>query len=170
LLDDMLNRTKVENPKELFVHKLGAALTMENTVEEMLGNLITKAVDNQLKQQLRHHREETQAQIRNLRQAFSTLGMEPRERPCPAIDGIEKEGESNLGMADESLHDAIILAGAADDIAKVQPAFDGDSVVREGGAVLFLDETASAVLEDKTLDVHAHGDHFHFSIDEQEGG
>jgi hypothetical protein len=34
---------------------------------------------------------------------------------------------------------------------------------------LFLDETASAVLDDKTLDVHAHGDHFHFSIDEQEG-
>ncbi len=110
----MLNRTKVENPKELFVHKLGAALTMENTVEEMLGNLITKAVDNQLKQQLRHHREETQAQIRNLRQAFSTLGMEAKERPCPAIDGIEHEVDSNLGMADESLHDAIILAGAAE--------------------------------------------------------
>jgi Fe-S cluster assembly iron-binding protein IscA len=44
---------------------------------------------------------------------------------------------------------------------------EGDTVVREGDAVLFLDETASAVLEDKTLDVHAHGDHFHFSIDEQ---
>jgi hypothetical protein len=40
--------------------------------------------------------------------------------------------------------------------------------VREGDAVLFLDSTASAVLEDKTLDVHAHGDHFHFSIDEQD--
>ena len=56
------------------------------------------------------------------------------------------------------------------DFEVVTGAFDGDSVVREGGAVLFLDETASAVLEDKTLDVHAHGDHFHFSIDEQEGG
>jgi len=110
----MLNRTKVENPKELFVHKLGAALTMENTVEEMLGKLVEKANDPQLKQQLRHHREETQAQIRNLEQAFSTLGMEPTERPCPAIEGIEKEGESNLGMAAETLYDAIILAGAAE--------------------------------------------------------
>jgi Fe-S cluster assembly iron-binding protein IscA len=44
---------------------------------------------------------------------------------------------------------------------------DGDETVSEGGAVLFLDETASAVLDDKVLDVHAHGDHFHFSIDEQ---
>jgi Fe-S cluster assembly iron-binding protein IscA len=48
----------------------------------------------------------------------------------------------------------------------VETALAGDEVLREGGAVLFLDETASAVLADKTLDVHAHGDHFHFSIDE----
>jgi iron-sulfur cluster assembly protein len=48
-------------------------------------------------------------------------------------------------------------------------AQEGDEVVREGGAVLFLDETAAAVLADKTLDVHAHGDHFHFSVGEQDG-
>jgi Fe-S cluster assembly iron-binding protein IscA len=54
------------------------------------------------------------------------------------------------------------------DFEVVTGALDGDSVVREGDAVLFLDDVASAVLEDKTLDVHAHGDHFHFSIDEQE--
>jgi Fe-S cluster assembly iron-binding protein IscA len=44
---------------------------------------------------------------------------------------------------------------------------EGDEVLRVGGAVVFLDETATAVLADKTLDVHAHGDHFHFSLDEQ---
>ena len=53
------------------------------------------------------------------------------------------------------------------DFEVVEGAVDGDDVVREGDIVLFLDETASAVLADKTLDVHAHGDHFHFSIDEQ---
>ena len=46
---------------------------------------------------------------------------------------------------------------------------DGDEVVTDGGATVFLDETASALLTDKLLDVHAHGDHFHFSIDEQSG-
>lgn len=114
MLDDMLNRTKVENPQELFVQRLGAALTMENTVDGLLGTLVEKAHDPQLKQQLRHHREETHAQLRNLHQAFSTLGMEAKERPCPAIEGIEKESESTLGMAAESLYDAIILAGAAE--------------------------------------------------------
>ena len=46
-------------------------------------------------------------------------------------------------------------------------AHDGDQVVRERGAVVFLDYAAAAVLDDKTLDVHAHGDHFHFSLEEQ---
>jgi Fe-S cluster assembly iron-binding protein IscA len=44
---------------------------------------------------------------------------------------------------------------------------EGDEVLRKDGAVVFLDETANAVRSDKTLDVHAHGDHFHFSVDEQ---
>jgi iron-sulfur cluster assembly protein len=48
-----------------------------------------------------------------------------------------------------------------------EPA-EGDRVVREAGAVVFLDEAAAAVLADKTLDVHAHGDHFHFALDEQQ--
>jgi len=42
---------------------------------------------------------------------------------------------------------------------------DGDEVVRERGAVVFLDEAAAAVLAGKTLDVHSHGDHFNFSLD-----
>jgi|GEM_PF-3231132 len=47
-----------------------------------------------------------------------------------------------------------------------EPA-DGDEVLRVDGAVVFMDETAAAVLAGKTLDVHAHGDHFHFSLDER---
>jgi Fe-S cluster assembly iron-binding protein IscA len=53
------------------------------------------------------------------------------------------------------------------DFEVVSEAPAGDDVVRDGGAVVFLDETAAAVLADKLFDVHAHGDHFHFSIDEQ---
>ena len=110
----MLERTTIHNPQELFVHKLGAALTMETTVEEMLGELVEKANGSELKKQLRHHREETQAQIRNLQQAFQSLGQEPEEQPCPAIEGIEKEGETNLKMVEEELNDAVILAGCAE--------------------------------------------------------
>ena len=65
------------------------------------------------------------------------------------ISGTQSNGETAL---DFELADA---------------AADGDVTVVDGSATLFLDGTAAAVLDDKVLDVHAHGDHFHFSIDEQ---
>jgi ferritin-like metal-binding protein YciE len=105
---------KIHNPTELFAHKLGAALTMENTVVQMLGELTEEANSGELKQQLRHHSEETQAQIRNLQQAFRALGMEPDEQPCPAIEGIEKEGQANLKMVEDELKDHVILAGCSE--------------------------------------------------------
>ena len=123
MLDDLKDKAnelsggrimKVENPKELFVFNLGATLQMEETVENMLGKLIEMANDGQLKQQLRHHREETQAQIRNLHQVFQSLGEEPTTNPCPAIKGIEKEGEAQLAMVPDELNDSVILAGCAE--------------------------------------------------------
>ena len=105
---------RLNAPDDVFSVGLGAALKMENTVLEMLGDLEEKAQREQLKQQFRHHAEETRQQIRNLEQAFSVLGEEPDENPCPAIDGIEKEGKANIRKADDSVVDAVILSGAAE--------------------------------------------------------
>ena len=105
---------KIETPRELFTHKLGAALTMEETVLGMLGQLEEAAQSQELKQQLRHHAEETRQQIANLEQAFSALGVEQDDKPCPAIEGIEKEGQALIKKADDGLVDAVILSGAAD--------------------------------------------------------
>jgi ferritin-like metal-binding protein YciE len=103
---------KIESPKELFSYQLGAALKMEHTVLEMLGDLQEKAQHEELKEQFRHHAEETQGQIRNLEQAFSALGEEPDDKPCPAIEGIEKEGKANIKKTDDRLVDSVIVAGA----------------------------------------------------------
>jgi ferritin-like metal-binding protein YciE len=112
---EMTNRTKLSTPQELFAHKLGACLTMENTVKGMLEKLIGEAKDSELKQQLRHHKEETEAQIRNLHQAFSSIGQDAEEKPCPAIKGIEAEGDATLKMVEnDSLTDDVILAGCAE--------------------------------------------------------
>ncbi len=105
---------KLESPQEVFSYKLGAALKMENTVLEMLGDLEEKSQREELKQQFRHHAGETRQQIENLHQAFSVLGQEPDESPCPAIEGIEKEGKANIKKADEAVVDTIILSGAAE--------------------------------------------------------
>jgi ferritin-like metal-binding protein YciE len=104
----------IETPRELYLHKLGAALKMENTILSMLPQLEEHANDPQLQQALRHHLEETQGHVRNLEQAFRALGEEPDDSPCPAIEGLEKEGQANLKMVNDSLNDAVIVSGVCE--------------------------------------------------------
>ena len=92
------------------------------------------------------------------------------EHAIEAIRGIVEESELGpeaglrISGANEGNGDTAL------DFEVAEAAVSGDEVVSEGGATVFLDETAAAVLADKTLDVHAHGDHFHFSLEERDGG
>jgi ferritin-like metal-binding protein YciE len=105
---------KLDTPQELFSYKLGAAYKMENTVLDMLGDLEDAAQSGKLKEQFRHHADATRQQITNIEQAFAALGEDVDESPCPAIEGIEKEGKANIKKADDSVVDAVILSGAAE--------------------------------------------------------
>src|SRR5918912_2779506 len=115
----------VETPRALYVHKLGAALKMENKILEMLPQLEEAARDGQLQQQLRKHQQETKAHVRNLEQVFRALGEEPDEQACPTIEGLEKEGQSMLSQVDESLNDAVILSGVVETEAHEIAVYDG---------------------------------------------
>ena len=105
---------QIGDPKQLLVHKLGAALTMEETVLSMLAELEQKANDAELKEQLSHHHDETRQQVANLEQAFSALGLQRKKQPCPAIEGLEVEGKEMLQQAAQELYDAVILGGCAE--------------------------------------------------------
>jgi ferritin-like metal-binding protein YciE len=104
---------KLNNPREVFGHKLGSALKMEQDVLEMLGNLEDKAQRDELKRQFSHHADETRQQIANIEQAFRAMGEEPDDSPCPAIKGLEADAKADIKMADDSVVDDVILAGAA---------------------------------------------------------
>ena len=101
----------IETPSQLFVHKLGAALTMEETILEMLEELQDKASDPKLQKQLEQHHIETQQQIQNLRRIFDALGEPPEKQPCPAIEGLEKEGQQTIKEVADALVDSVILSG-----------------------------------------------------------
>ena len=101
----------IETPHELFLHKLGAALTMEETILDMLDKLQEEASDPTLKRNLQQHRRETENHVANLQQIFRALGEEPETQSCPTIEGLQKEGKEMIGEADESLVDAVILSG-----------------------------------------------------------
>lgn len=105
---------EISDPNQLFAHELGAALTMENTVLQMLGTIEQKAQDEQLKRQFSRHREETQQQISNIEQAFGQLGEQPQQQPCPTIDGLKAEADQMIKQVSPQLVDAVILGGAAE--------------------------------------------------------
>jgi len=44
---------------------------------------------------------------------------------------------------------------------------DGDEVIERDGARVFLAPEAADVLSDQILGVHSHGDHFHFTFEDQ---
>jgi ferritin-like metal-binding protein YciE len=104
----------IETPQELYAFKLGAALKMERTILEMLPDLEEHAHDEHLQQALQQHYEETQRHVTNLERVFQALGEEIDESPCPVIEGLQKEGDANLKMVDDSLNDHVILAGVCE--------------------------------------------------------
>jgi ferritin-like metal-binding protein YciE len=121
----------IDTPHELFVHKLGAALTMEETILDMLENLEEEASDPQLKRNLQQHHQETQQHVANLQQIFRALGEEPETQPCPAIEGLEKEGKQMVKQADDSLVDAVILSGVIETEHHEIAVYDGLIITAE---------------------------------------
>jgi iron-sulfur cluster assembly protein len=53
------------------------------------------------------------------------------------------------------------------ELAVVAEPEDGDQVIDEDGARLFLEREAASLLDDQVLDAQGHDDHFHFSIEPQ---
>jgi len=115
----------IETPHELFVHKLGAALTMEETILQMLENLREEASDPKLQKDLQQHHRETEQQVQNLARVFQALGEEPEKQACPAIEGLEKEGKQMIKEVDDSLVDSVILGGVIETEHHEIAVYDG---------------------------------------------
>lgn len=105
-------RSAGNSPQEALNWQLGAALTMEREIIDMLDELIDASQDEAVKQAFRAHQAETRGHVQNLEQAFRSFGWEVDDSPCPTIKAIEKEGKANIKKVDEGIVDSIILAGA----------------------------------------------------------
>lgn len=116
---------RVETPTELFVHELGAALTMEETILRMLEQLQDQASDPKLKKDLQHHLQETRQQVQNLHRIFQALGKQPVKQFSPPIDGLRKEGEQLIKEVDNSLVDSVILGGVIETEHHEVAVYDG---------------------------------------------
>ena len=73
---------------------------------------IGRTVQNEeLKEALQHHREQTQKQIERLGDVFRALGKKPRTKTCQAMDGLIEEGnEAIQEMEKGPVLDSALLA------------------------------------------------------------
>src|SRR5690242_3075172 len=97
----------ITNANELFTHKLGVALTMEQTILDMLETLENEAEDKSVKKLFAQHRKQTEKHVRNVERAFEALGEDVRPQPCPAIEGLKTEGQQMIQRTATEIIDAV---------------------------------------------------------------
>lgn len=103
---------RLTTPEEAFNFKLGATLKMEQKVLDILDDNIEEAQDEDVKDLLREHRTESEQHVRTVENVFTLFGWDVDDSPCPAIEGLEKEGKATVKKTDESIVDSVILQGA----------------------------------------------------------
>ncbi len=78
-------------PRDLFVHELSDAMSAEQQILEMLPELQEEALNSEVREALRTHEQETQQQVRNIREVFKQLGETPEKTTCLAMKGMADE-------------------------------------------------------------------------------
>jgi ferritin-like metal-binding protein YciE len=94
--------SSMSTPRDLFLHELGDILYAERVVAKALPVLARESTDDDLQAGFEQHLEETKQQIKNLEQAFSSLGEKAKAEKCPGIEGIKAEHDEFMSKEDPS--------------------------------------------------------------------
>src|SRR6478736_1730893 len=106
--------SEISTPRELFVHELGDILYVERQlVEEALPGLISEVQDEELRDALKAHLDETRRHVSNVEQVFDIVGEEPEMEVCLGFEGLTKEHAKMVGETSTDLIDAVDLGAAA---------------------------------------------------------
>jgi ferritin-like metal-binding protein YciE len=99
--------------QELLIEFMQDVYYAERQILKALPKMVRAAENEQLKQALTHHREETQGQVERLQKAFEALGKRARGQTCEAVNGIIEEGEQVVEeFPSGAVRDAGIIANA----------------------------------------------------------
>ena len=98
--------------RELLEHELKDIYSAEKQITAALPKVIEAANDPRLKSGLESHLAETEGQIGRLETIFKTMGINPGNKHCKAMEGLIAENESMLKEdAAPDVLDAAIIAG-----------------------------------------------------------
>lgn len=84
---------KITNLQDKFIYEVGAMYDAENRFLEAQQVMWQSCQNNQFKSLIETHIRETEQQIRNLEQVFSTLGQQPQRVTCDAAAGVISDAQ-----------------------------------------------------------------------------
>lgn len=106
--------SEIATPRDLFLHELGDILYVERAlVNEALPQLIDEVQDEELRQALESHLEETRTHVKNVEKVFAVFGETPTVEPCIGFEGLKKEHAKLVSESSSDLIDMVDLGAAA---------------------------------------------------------
>ena len=143
----------IQSMNELFLHGLQDIYYAENQITKTLKEMMSHRIDAALFDNLEHHLEETQEQIKRLEQIFRALGQAPQGVTCQAILGLIEEGQ-------ELVREIAMLASAQ--------AIERYEITRYGTLVAWADQIGrSGVVDQQQLGSLEIVDLLQLSLDEE---
>lgn len=121
----------VTNPREKLVHELRMGYDEEHRYLEVQRQLMDLTSDEELKDLLVRHTEETLRHIRNLERAFALLGQEAERAHNRAAEGMVEDARQGAQSAPEGSIRDCLIAGAQGRIEALEIAGYGELL---GGA------------------------------------
>ena len=134
--------SEITSPRELFVHELGDILYVERKLAgETLPKLISEVQDDEFRDALESHLDQTRGHVANVEQVFELLGEEPSAEKCLAFEGLRAEHDRMVEETSRDLIDSVDLGAAARTENYEIAAYEG------------LRRMAKALGEDKAVDL-----------------
>jgi ferritin-like metal-binding protein YciE len=105
----------IAEPRQLFVNELQAMLYVEQRLaDQVLPELAEEITNQEFKQNVRHHIEETKQQVVNLERVFELLGQEPKADKSHAVDGLVAQHDKVVkNIETDELRDIFDASAAA---------------------------------------------------------
>jgi ferritin-like metal-binding protein YciE len=133
---------ELTTPRDLFLHELGDIMYVEQKLSnEVLPKLISEVTDDEFREALEQHLDQTKRHLRNVENVFEELGESPHAEQCVGFEGLKSEHDKLLSEASPDLVDSIDLGAAARTECYEIAAYEG------------LRRMAKAMGEDKAVDL-----------------
>jgi ferritin-like metal-binding protein YciE len=102
---------RMKTLEDLLAHEMKDLYSAEKQITKALPKMIKGCTNEDLRQALENHLEETEHQILRLEECMGQLGIPTRGAKCAAMEGLIEEGEEILEADMEStVRDAAIIA------------------------------------------------------------